>query len=152
MIIKKTLYQLYIIFFIVSVTILVACKKETSASNADDEKNFAKLSSNSNIEASQVFDDVYNNVMGVNAEVAFGGTGVFARIITIDSIANPGFIVSITRLNPPALFPVKIDLDFGTGCLGKDGVVRKGKFSILYSGPLTQAGSIAGIAGVVVHT
>jgi hypothetical protein len=140
---KIDITRLFTIFLFVATIIFVACKKETSATNSVDEKNFSEIASNSNIEASQYFDDVYNNVMGVNSQVAFGQTGVFDRINTVDSSANPSFIVTSTRLNAPALFPVEIDIDFGKGCTGKDGVVRKGKIITVYSARLTHAGSSA---------
>lgn len=141
--IQKNQVRLLTCLILGGMVAFAACKKETSASNSGDEKNFIELSSNSNIEATAIFDDVYNNVMGVNDEVAFGQTGVFGRIITVDSSVNPCYIVTLTSLNLPNAFPVQVVIDFGSGCTGKDGVIRKGKILTVYSGPLTVTGKAA---------
>jgi hypothetical protein len=140
---QQFLTRLFACVCLAAMVTFAACKKETSASNSTDEKEFAVLSAGSNTEASTVFDDVFNNVLGVNAEVAYGGIGVFGRIITVDSLVNPCFTVRITRLNAPSSFPVKVEVDFGTGCIGNDGTMRKGKITIIYSGRLALAGSTA---------
>jgi hypothetical protein len=65
------------------------------------------------------------------------GIGVFGRVTAC-------YTVTITRLNPPDAFPVKIVVDFGTtGCLGSDGHVRKGKIVTEYTGRLLAVGSKA---------
>jgi len=122
-------------------------------SQADNEQ-FAQAASESDAESEAIFDDVFNNVMGVNAEVAVGGTGVFAQanrqygeeIISgangIDS-TPPCLTVTITRLDSPRIFPVRVELDFGSGCVGRDGRIRKGKVTTVYTGRLVNAGSVA---------
>lgn len=131
--------------------ILFSCKKETSESglSTQQEEEIATLSSQSETETELVFNDVFDNIMGVNAEVGLGGTGVFGRTAYpggresgIDSI--PGCVtLTITRQNPPDLFPVRIIIDFGSGCLGKDGHMRFGKIIITYTGRLTVQGKSA---------
>ena len=140
---EKKLIRLFTCLFITSMVVFAACKKETSAASSADEKKFAELSSISTIETYAAFDDVFNNVMGVNDEVAFGQTGVFGRIITVDSFVNRCFTVHVTGNISPNIYPVKVVVDFGAGCTGKDGIIRKGKVSTVYSGPLTVAGKVA---------
>ncbi|MBC7903177.1 MAG: hypothetical protein H7Y27_07125, partial [Gemmatimonadaceae bacterium] len=53
------------------------------------------------------------------------------------------FNVSITRLGAPNAFPVKIVLDFGTGCTGNDGRIRKGKVITVYTNRLVIPGAKA---------
>ncbi|MEO6001093.1 MAG: hypothetical protein ABIN89_29850 [Chitinophagaceae bacterium] len=140
---QKNVIRLFSCLFVASMVVFAACKKETSAISSADEKNFTELSSNSTLETYSTFDDVFNNVMGVNDEVAFGQTGVFGRIITVDSFVNRCFTVEITGNSFPNIYPVKVVVDFGAGCTGKDGIIRKGKINTVYSGPLTVAGKVA---------
>ena len=131
--------------------VMIACKKETSNSlSPQQEEEAATLSSESETESEVVFNDVFDNVMGVNTEVGVGGTGIFGRSsgniggreTGADSI--PSCVhVTVTRLNPPALFPVKIVIDFGNGCKGRDGHWRYGKIITVYTGRLMEPGSSA---------
>jgi hypothetical protein len=129
--------------------VMIACKKENSGSlSPAEEEQAANYSSQSETENEAVFNDVFDNVMGVNTEVGVGGTGVFGRLASngredgVDSI--PSCVqVSITLLNAPNRFPMKIVIDFGSGCLGRDGHTRSGKIITEYSGKLTEPGNSA---------
>lgn len=132
--------------------IMIACKKENSGSlTPAEEEQAANLSAQSETENEVVFNDVFDNVLGVNSEVGIGGTGIFGRVAT--SINGKDFNldtlpacthITITRLNLPNAFPVRIVIDFGTtGCLGNDGHTRYGKIITEYSGRLIEPGSSA---------
>lgn len=129
--------------------VMIACKKEKSDSlSPAEEEQVANYSSQSETENEVVFNDVFDNVIGVNTEVGLGGTGVFSRVASngrengADSV--PSCVqVSITLLNAPARFPMKIVIDFGPGCLGRDGHTRSGKIITEYSGRLTEPGKSA---------
>jgi len=132
---------------IVSLLVFGSCKKETSADTTQEE--FAsKASSEADAESDDIFNEVFDNVMGVNADVAFGGTGVFGRM-------NPGTPgtgetarvtacpdVTITHLTAN-FFPVRIVLDFGTGCTGRDLRTRSGKIITEYTNRLIVPGAKA---------
>jgi hypothetical protein len=148
---KNFLTQLIITTTLFSL-IFFSCKKETSSSGLtpDQEQEVASLSTQSETETEFVFNDVFDNVLGVNAEVGIGGTGVFGRKgnlqngreTDLDSI--PACVtITIARPNAPDLFPEKITIDFGSGCLGKDGHIRSGKIITTYTGRLTVAGKEA---------
>ena len=135
-------------FVLISLLVFGSCKKETSADTAQEE--FAsQVSSEADAESDDIFNEVFDNVMGVNVEVAFGGTGVFGRM-------NPGTSgagetarvnacpdVTTTLLNAPDLFPRKVVMDFGTGCVGRDGRTRSGKIIVVYTNRLTHPGAKA---------
>jgi len=130
----------------VSVLVFGSCKKETSADTAEEE--FAsQASSEADAEADDIFNEVFDNVMGVNADVAFGGTGVFGKMNsgtvgqTARLTACPD--VTITHLSTTSVFPVKIVMDFGTGCTGRDGRNRSGKIIAEYTNRLTFPGAKA---------
>ena len=105
MIIGNSVTRIFACMLVFMLTSLFACKKETSQSGNAAENNFSIIAFTSNIEISTAFDDVFYNVLGVNDEVAFGETGVFARNITIDSLSNQCFTAmgAIYRLYPAAL-------------------------------------------------
>jgi hypothetical protein len=128
---------------------MVACKKEQSATlSAAEEEQIANYSTQSETETEVAFNDVFDNVMGVNTEVGIGGTGIFGRVgatgreMGVDSLPSCT-VVTLTQLNAPARFPMKIVIDFGAGCVGRDGHKRSGKIITEYSGRLIEPGSSA---------
>ncbi|HSB92804.1 MAG TPA: hypothetical protein VLC28_06785, partial [Flavitalea sp.] len=61
---------------VMSGIIIVSCKKDdTSSSNTAEKKEFATVAATADAEGQIAFDEVFNNVLGVNNEVAIGGTG-----------------------------------------------------------------------------
>ena len=128
---------------------LLGCEKELSNSmSPQQEEDAATASSVSETETELVFNDVFDNVMGVNSEVGISGTGIFGRMSTsgerdlhTDSVRC--YTVTITRLSSTEPFPVKIILDFGNGCTGNDGHRRYGKIITEYTGRLTVPGKSA---------
>jgi hypothetical protein len=141
-------------------TVLGACKKEDSDSLTPAEEEQASVASTeSDAQAEGVYDDVFDNVMGVNNDVGMAGVGeISGRSLsvsggTIDLTAgretrldsgNHCYTVTITHLVSGAFFPLKIVTDFGqTGCLGSDGHKRYGKIITTYSNRLTVPGATA---------
>lgn len=135
--------------FILSTSLFIfSCKKEKSGNNNPTDREQATLvASEANVAAETVFNDVFDNVIGVNNDVGIEGTGVFGRYMNSGSSAserpNGCFTVAITALNAPNKFPLQIVIDFGAGCEGKDGRVRKGKIISTYTGRLITTGSSA---------
>lgn len=137
---------------LVATLALYACKKQDDASGKADKEEFASVSSESDAAAEVVFDDIFNNVMGVSSEVAIGGTGVFGRVDVssgasgnrvdgADSVAC--YTVTTKQLSTSTRFPLQITIDFGSGCIGKDGRTRKGKIIVIYTGHLGTSGNSA---------
>ncbi len=123
---------------------MISCEKDKSDSELTpaEQEQATLASSEAEAEADNIFDNIFDNVMGVNAEVGMGGTGIFGgRVAQIDS--HHCFIVTVTRLNASSPFPVKITMDFGTGCVGRDGRLRTGKIHTVYTGRLIHPGKMA---------
>ena len=142
------------IFLLSFFLIITGCKKDKSEMTAAEAEQFGRATSESDAEAEIIFDDVFDNVMGVNTDVGIGGTGIFAKpsfgggdvvIMGADGADSiPACVtITVTRLNPPNPFPVKIVMDFGNGCTGRDGRLRKGKIITVYTGRLVVPGSVA---------
>lgn len=125
-----------------------ACKKHDDASGTAGKEEFAAISARSDAAAELVFEDVFDNTMGVSAEVGIGGTGVFGRqdvstgrVEGIDSTTC--YSVTIKQLNSVTRFPLQITIDFGNGCTGRDGRIRKGRVILVYTGHLFISGNSA---------
>jgi hypothetical protein len=140
---------LMITFACLAVFTITGCKKETSSSglSSQQEEEIATFSAESETNNEVIFNDVFDNVIGVNNEVGMAGLGVFGRTNTtlvggresgIDSLTC--YKISIQHLNAPEFFPLQIEIDFGGGCLGKDGHTRAGKMISTYTGRLTIPG------------
>jgi hypothetical protein len=153
MVMKKSFLIPSFLTLALAALFLYGCKKENSNDLSDqEEEQAATFSTESENESGLVFNDVFDNVMGVSNEVGLAGTGVFGRVgsgrpgssnkeMEIDSVHC--FTVTTTRLNPPDLFPVRIVINFGNGCTGNDGHTRYGKIIIVYTGRLTIPGKSA---------
>lgn len=135
-------------------SMITSCSKNDANNQAQTEQEkVALVTTESDVEAEIISNDVFDNVMGVNAEVAAGGTGVFAGAnpgsdgaiygpMGVDSVARC-FTVSVTNLDSTEVFPVRVVLDFGAGCTGRDGRIRTGKIITTYSKRLIFPGATA---------
>src|SRR5258705_1165064 len=135
---RFNLAQIAILSFFFSL-LIVSCSKENSRDGTEDEQEVtaSKISSESDGQAELIFNGFFDDVMGVSDEVGIFGTGVFGRI-------NACPTVTLIHLNPPAVFPIKVILDFGNaGCTGNDGHLRSGKIITEYTARLIYPGAIA---------
>jgi hypothetical protein len=116
---------------------IYSCQKDKQTTDPADEKEAlaSRTVSESDAEAEIIYDGIFDDAMGVNEEVGMGGTGIFGRL-------NACPTVTVTRNNPPAPFPVRVVLDFGTGCVGRDGHFRKGKIIHIYTNRLLLPGAV----------
>jgi hypothetical protein len=135
---------------LVSLLVFGSCKKESSDEEKKQEEFASQASSEADAESDDIFNEVFDNVLGVNPDLGFGGTGVFGQM-------NPGNTggtgtarltacpdVTITHVSGvPNTFPVKVVMDFGTGCTGRDGRFRSGKIITVYTNRLFIPGATA---------
>ena len=129
-----------------------SCKKEVSNDylSPQEEEQASLDMTESDAEAENAFNDVFDNVMGANNDVGMEGTGVFGRMnntfsaetARIDSLLRC-FTVTITQMTVGSAFPIRIVLDFGNGCLGRDGHTRYGKIITIYTNRLITPGASA---------
>ena len=148
---KIKVLQISLLAFLTMTFSFLACNKEKSGEGTPDQEEAASVaSSESDGEAEDVFNGLFDDVMGVNPDVALGGSGVFSRTIATgtDGSGSTARIascpdVTISLVNPPALFPKKVMLDFGTGCTASDGHHRRGKIYIVYTNGLRIPGASA---------
>jgi hypothetical protein len=143
--------------FFLAIIFIASCKKEDENITPQQKQEFAMATSQADAEAELVFDDLFDNTLGVSDEVGIGGTGVFgtlkptsnngteaiSQVNRVDS--NACFIVTTTQIGGTR-FPLQVTLDFGAGCLGRDGRTRKGKIIINYTGRLLVPGNSASVS------
>lgn len=136
------------------VVIFSACKKQDNSAGTSGQEEFAAVTAETDATAEAVFDDAFNNAMGVNTEVGIGGTGIFGRVnVSSTTDASTGrltgvdstscYAVTIIQLNTATRFPLQITIDFGAGCTDRNGRTRKGKIIIIYTGRLINPGNSA---------
>ncbi len=136
---RLKLTQLLTLSLFFGLLMIVSCQKENSRNGTEDQQEMeaSKVSGESDTEAEIIYNGIFDDAIGVNDEVGIGGTGVFGRVSACPD-------VTIIRLNPPDLFPVRVILDFGAnGCVGNDGHLRRGKIVTEYTGRLLVPGSMA---------
>lgn len=145
---KKTHVLTRLMTASVAATLLVAgCKKEASQPlSRGEEEQVTVFSAESELESQAAFDDVFNNVLGVNSELGIGGVGVFGRAAEGNRDERTDTLprcisISITPMQP-LVFPKTVVLDFGSGCMSH-GHLRSGKITTVYSGRLIEPGSSA---------
>jgi hypothetical protein len=136
---------------IVTALVFSACKKQDDDSTgASGRQEFATVTTESDATAEVVFDDVFNNVMGVSSEVGIGGTGIFGRADVssgstnrVEGVDSTACYILTTKQLSATRFPLQITIDFGSGCTGRDGRTRKGKIIVTYTGHLFLPGNSA---------
>lgn len=104
--------------------LFIGCKKDADDATAEDKQVFASSSSIADAEAEDVLDDIFYKV----------ATGE-------DSTSC--YLSNSVQLNGATRFPLQVVIDFGSGCTGADGRIRKGKITVVYTGRLSVAGSSA---------
>lgn len=138
-------------FAVIGALTFTSCKKETSVSNVIEDSP-AEVAATINVAAEEAqtedqFDDVFNITASINAEDAGEDLGMGANV---SGLAEPGvrltpatprcFTVTVVP-NQPGVFPKTVTIDFGTGCLGRDGKYRKGKIVTIYTNRMLVPGA-----------
>ncbi len=138
---------------------LVSCKKDNTSANAGtsvSEESTMSAAADETVANSQ-FDDVFNSAVGIDDATAgddvgisgSDGLGVYGRTAVNSKDASfredsshRCFTVTVIPKDRGS-FPKTITIDFGNGCLGIDGKLRKGKIITVYTGKMHIPGSTA---------
>ena len=127
------------------------CKKDDSL-NAATETETTELAATQEAttqeaEAEAQFDDVFNITASMNTSQVGEDLGVSANVSGLFELGsttttNTARCFTITVVpNIPHVFPKTVTIDFGTGCLGRDGKYRKGKIVSIYTNPMVVPGA-----------
>jgi len=152
--IKKPLNWLTAFAFLGAVT--MSCQKQiTSTTDDTQETTVTNDVTEMDASAETEFDDVFNITMDVKAtdagdDIGLGDgiSGIYAPVTNsggtiLDSPDSARCFTVTVVPNTPGVFPKTVTLDFGAGCLGRDGKLRKGKIITVYTGRMIVPGSKA---------
>jgi hypothetical protein len=148
-------------FVLLGALLFISCKKENSAVNTtEDSPAEVAATVNATTEEAQTeeqFDDVFNITASISAEDAGEDLGFDANVSVL---AEAGVRLSPTTTRcytvtvvpqQPGVFPKTVTIDFGNGCLGRDGKYRKGKIVSIYTKRLLVPGAIVSTTFVGYH-
>ncbi|MBL7701894.1 MAG: hypothetical protein JNM14_06560 [Ferruginibacter sp.] len=136
--------------------IFTSCKKEetltpinttTTSSDTDPVQVAAtQQAAAEEAETEAQFDDVFNITASMNKSEVGEDLGVNANVSGLSELGstttNPARCFTVTVVpNIPNVFPKTVTIDFGTGCLGRDGKYRKGKIVSIYTNPMSVPGA-----------
>jgi len=139
-------------FSLAGALIFTSCKKD-NISNPAGETDAVELAATQEAttqeaETEAQFDDVFNITASMNKSQVGEDLGVGANVSGLFELGSttppntPGRCFTITVVpNIPHVFPKTVTIDFGTGCLGRDGKYRKGKIVSIYTNPMVVPGA-----------
>jgi hypothetical protein len=137
----------------ITATTFTSCKKEESitpltTTETDPVELAATQEATSEDAATEAqYDDVFNITASMNKSEVGEDLGVSANV---SGLFEPGSTTSSTTSrcftitavpNIPHVFPKTVTIDFGSGCLGRDGKYRKGKIVSIYTNPMVVPGA-----------
>jgi hypothetical protein len=151
----KTIFAALIIFSLVA---LFSCKKEGNNTAVSDEEAMAITQENA--EANSDFDDVAEMGLSVSSDVegVIGGSnsdgspglngptgnGPFDFNLNVfeDLALKAGPCTKIKVTPADSSFPKTVTIDYGTGCICRDGKFRSGKVIMNFTAPIRRPGAI----------
>lgn len=154
----KGKFQLALVAIIASSTFfMTSCKKEASQAIAVSESE-AITASQENTEADADYDDLTEIGFSAGADMQEQGSlsqevggGAAGRItiglnllVNLEYKIGPCTKVEVSSLD--SVYPKTITIDYGTGCLCRDGKFRKGKIELNLTGPIRKSGSVLTIS------
>lgn len=138
-------------FSLIGAITFTSCKKEDSIGNVTDndptELAATQEATTQEAETEAQFDDVFNITASMNTSQVGEDLGVGANVSglyelgsTTNNPTGPCFTITVVP-NIPHVFPKTVTIDFGSGCLGRDGKYRKGKIVSIYTNPMVIPGA-----------
>jgi hypothetical protein len=132
---------------IITAATFTSCKKDESitaatATETDPVELAATQETTAEDAATEAqYDDVFNITASMNKNEVGEDLGVSANVSGLAELGstttNPGRCFTVTVVpNTPHVFPKTVTIDFGSGCLGRDGKYRKGKIVSIYTKPM----------------
>jgi len=140
-----------LVIMLSGLVIISSCKKNSIGNDTNADLTLQAGKSDAISDAQ--FDDVFNIAMGVQSSdvgenIGIGtAAGIIYRTTNVEKTKSTDSTVRCftVTVDPTTLhvFPKTVTIDFGSGCIGKDGKLRKGKIITTYTGPMFISGSMA---------
>jgi hypothetical protein len=139
-------------FSFIGALMFTSCKKDNNSSSIAPDNDPVELAATQEAttqeaETETQFDDVFNITASMNKSqvgedlgVGVNVSGLFELGSSNTSNTTPCFTITVVP-NIPHVFPKTVTIDFGNGCLGRDGKYRKGKIVSIYTNPMVVPGA-----------
>ena len=138
-------------FSLIGAITFTSCKKDDNVNSVTDndpiELAATQEATTQEAETEAQYDDVFNitasmnnSQVGEDLGVGANVSGLFELGSTNTTNTTPCFTITVVP-NIPHVFPKTVTIDFGTGCLGRDGKYRKGKIVSIYTNPMVVPGA-----------
>ena len=138
-------------FSLIGAITFTSCKKDDNVSSVTDnnpiELAATQEATTQEAETEAQYDDVFNITASMNSSQVGEDLGVGANVSGLFELGStnttnttPCFTITVVP-NIPHVFPKTVTIDFGTGCLGRDGKYRKGKIVSIYTNPMVVPGA-----------
>src|SRR5215831_9429859 len=131
---------------------IVSCKKESSTQTSTVTDSDAQTISQENADAETQDNDVTEIGLSTSADLdgqtgnRVATTGSNERLIDVTLFADLAFKIGpctkVTVVPNDTTFPKTITIDFGDGCVCRDGKFRKGSIVLNFSAPLRHPGAV----------
>jgi hypothetical protein len=127
---KKLLFLLGFSFLVFS------CQKSENPTQVDPEQQLSQVVSEDDAQSENSFSLIFDDVMGTSDEVGNFGSGVFGKENGLDTLSRC-FQMTVEHPAFPLPFPVVVTITYPpTGCVGRDGRVRRGQIRTEYTNRL----------------
>lgn len=152
---KINLKHLFSVFAIFSVITLFSCQKDTSINSTPVSDEEAVTISQENVEADEAYEETAEMGISASADLdaaARAGHGNFGAGIhaNLDLFADLSFrlgpCTTITVTPNDSTYPKTVVIDFGDGCICRDGKFRKGSITLHFTKPLRVPGAVLTIS------
>jgi hypothetical protein len=127
---KRTLLHLSSFLIVIIFLFICACQKDNSTATTDKTPFNANSVEKNAVVATAAFDELNDF-----AQSGFDATNLKGAILSFGSCPS----VSVNFMTSP----FSITLDWGTGCLGSDGITRSGLIRISLTGLMNEKNSVA---------
>lgn len=126
--------------------IVTSCSKSNSTTTTSDDQATAVTLTASSATSDNLYDDVFNEVMNVNDEngLSTGRIAADGSENRVDSLGVAHGCAAVT-ISPKdqSTYPKTIIIDYGAaGCVGANGITRKGQITYTVSGKLHATGTV----------
>lgn len=134
--------RIAVILLLLPILFFFSCQKESRRNTVSIDE--AVTYSEAGMEAEAGFDDIQDISLTAADEEGVASTGRVFPFIALRLRIGDCAIITVTPQD--STYPKTVTIDFGTGCMGRDGRLRKGAIILHFTGPIRRPGSVLTIS------
>lgn len=148
---KFNLNQLLCVMLIVSTTVLFSCQKDTSINEQPVSEEEAVTMSEENAAADAEYEEAAEIGLSASADLEAAATagrnsfglGVHANLDLFAELSfRLGPCATVTVSPNDSTYPKTVVIDYGAGCICRDGKFRKGSVTLHFTKPIRRPGAV----------